>query len=245
MLRRFALQRRVTGVGVIGVLAQRAGPGAEDEPRSREEGAPQQRQLAAGAAETRLHGVPVLTLVCHLTLIYTYVISAGIAVLCVQGLVAAAAVRSALSHDVSLTAQRSLALKTAEVLHVPVSCLCLRTFIRQNNLIAGLAARLQPLSVVPAAVDLSFLEEVDQIHQQLAAGGALETLRVPTAALCCPTGKHRYVSTADLPLALQKKSRFGWDGGVVQREELDGISFKRNGERCRLHSHLLMQPCNH
>lgn len=37
------LQRRVTGVWVIGVLAQRAGSGAEDESRSREEGKPQQR----------------------------------------------------------------------------------------------------------------------------------------------------------------------------------------------------------
>lgn len=60
--------------------------------------------------------------------------SAGIAVLCIQGLVAGAAVRSTLSHDVTLTAQRSLALKTTEVLHVPVSPFCLCTFICQNNL---------------------------------------------------------------------------------------------------------------
>lgn len=43
MLRRSALQRRVAGVRVVGVFAQRAGPGAEDEPASREEGAAQQR----------------------------------------------------------------------------------------------------------------------------------------------------------------------------------------------------------
>ena len=67
-----ALQGRVAGVGVVGVLAQRAGPGAEDEPRSGEEGASQERQPAAGAAETRLHGVPVLTLVRHLTLVDTW-----------------------------------------------------------------------------------------------------------------------------------------------------------------------------
>lgn len=59
---------------------------------------------------------------------------AGIAVLGVQRLVAGAAVRSALPHDVTLAAQRSLALKTAEVLHVPVSPLGLRAFIRQNDL---------------------------------------------------------------------------------------------------------------
>lgn len=59
--------------------------------------------------------------------------------------------------------------------------------------------------MVPAAVDLPLLEEVDQIDQQLAAGGTLETLRVPTAALFCPTGKHSDVSAADLLLALEEK----------------------------------------
>lgn len=61
--------------------------------------------------------------------IHTYVFSAGIAVLCVQRLVAGAAVRSTLSHDVTLASQRSLTLKTTEVLHVPVSSFRLRTFI--------------------------------------------------------------------------------------------------------------------
>lgn len=60
--------------------------------------------------------------------------SAGVAVLGVQRLVAGAAVRSALSHDVPLAAQRSLTLKATEVLHVPVSPLGLRTFICENNL---------------------------------------------------------------------------------------------------------------
>ncbi|TNN73263.1 hypothetical protein EYF80_016426 [Liparis tanakae] len=89
---------------------------------------------------------------------------------------------------------------------------------RESHLVAGLAARLQPLGVVPAAVDLSVLEEVDEIDQQLAAGGTLETLRVPTAALFGATGKHRDVSAADLPLALEKKEGFGWDeeeGGTL------------------------------
>ena len=72
------------------------------------------------------------------------------------------------------------------------------------HLVTGLAAGLEPLSVVPAAVDLSVLEEVDEIDEQLAAGGALETLRVPTAAVSRPTGKHCYVSTADLPATLEK-----------------------------------------
>lgn len=61
-------------------------------------------------------------------------ISAGVAVLGVQRLVAGAAVRAALPHDVALAAQRSLTLETTEVLHVPVPSLCLRTLVCQNNL---------------------------------------------------------------------------------------------------------------
>lgn len=66
-----ALQRRVAGVRVVGVVAQGAGPGAEDEAPAWEEGPAEQRQPTAGAAETRLHRVPVLTLVRHLALINT------------------------------------------------------------------------------------------------------------------------------------------------------------------------------
>lgn len=61
-------------------------------------------------------------------------LSAGVAVLCVKRLVAGAAVRSTLPHDVALAAQRRLTLETAEVLHVPVLPLRLRALVRQNNL---------------------------------------------------------------------------------------------------------------
>lgn len=73
------------------------------------------------------------------------------------------------------------------------------------HLVTGLAAGLQPFGVVPAAVDLPVLVEIDQIHQQLAAGDTLETLGVPAASLTRPAGKHSYVSTADLPATLEKK----------------------------------------
>lgn len=69
--------------------------------------------------------------------------------------------------------------------------------------------------MVPAAVDLSVLVEVDQIDQQLAAGDTLETLGVPTAAVTCSTGKHSDVSTADLSATLEKIYNLV---GVVQRE---------------------------
>lgn len=77
--------------------------------------------------------------------------------------------------------------------------------------------------MVPAAVDLSVLVKVDQIDQQLTAGGTLETLRVPTAAMSGPTGKHRYVSTADLSATLEKQI---WVGGA-EGKEVDGISFNK------------------
>lgn len=71
-----------------------------------------------------------------------------------------------------------------------------------RHLVAGLAAGLLPLGVVSAAVDLAVLVEVDQVDQQLPAGNALETLRVPAAAVTRPAGKHSDVSTADLSAAL-------------------------------------------
>lgn len=70
--------------------------------------------------------------------------------------------------------------------------------------------------MVSATIYLTVLVEVDQIHQQLATGRTLETLRVPAAAMSCPTGKHSYISTADLPATLEKVMWFS--GGVVQRE---------------------------
>jgi len=59
---------------------------------------------------------------------------AGVAVLCVEGLKAGAAVRPSLFHDVTLAPQHCLALKTAEVLHVPVTTLCLSALIRKDDL---------------------------------------------------------------------------------------------------------------
>lgn len=70
--------------------------------------------------------------------------------------------------------------------------------------------------MVPAAVDLSVLVEVDEIDQQLGAGGALETLGVPTAAGSSSTGEHGDVSAADLPATLQSEEE--------QREGMDGFN---------------------
>lgn len=62
---------------------------------------------------------------------------AGVAVLGVEGLEAGAAVGPSLLHDVALAPQHRLALETAEVLHVPVTPLCLGALIRKDDLRKG------------------------------------------------------------------------------------------------------------
>lgn len=105
-------------------------------------------------------------------------------------------------------------------------------FVALSHLVAGLAARLQPFGVVPAAVDLPVLVEVDEVDQQLAAGRALETLGVPAAAVSGPTGKHCDVSTADLPAALEKQI---WVGGgwwrVVVVIWVEGVGWGAEGRK--------------
>ena len=64
----------------------------------------------------------------------TYVFTAGVTVLCVEGLKAVATVWVSILHDVALAAQRSLTLIAAEVFHVPMPALRLRTLISKDNL---------------------------------------------------------------------------------------------------------------
>lgn len=59
---------------------------------------------------------------------------AGVTVLGIEGLEAGAAVGPSLLHDVALAPQHRLALETAEVLHVPVTALCLSALIRKDDL---------------------------------------------------------------------------------------------------------------
>lgn len=59
---------------------------------------------------------------------------AGVAVLGVERLKAGAAVRPSVLHDVALPSQHGLALKAAEVLHVPVAPLGLGALICKDDL---------------------------------------------------------------------------------------------------------------
>lgn len=60
--------------------------------------------------------------------------STGLAVLSVQRLEAAAAVRPAILHDVALTAEDRLAFETGEVLHVPVAAFCFCALVSKDDL---------------------------------------------------------------------------------------------------------------
>lgn len=118
-------------------------------------------------------------------------------------------------------------------------------FLSWSHLVTGLTARFEPLSVVSAAVDLSVLVEVNQIDEQLAAGGALETLRMPAAAVSCTTGKHGYVSAADLPAALEKQIELGWAGVWCRGKEVRRFilwQMVNSAGRTAICSH---SPCNH
>lgn len=71
---------------------------------------------------------------CRAVVQHTNMLPAGVTVLCVEGLEAGAAVGPPLLHDIALTPQHRLTLEAAEVLHVPVTSLCLGALIRKDDL---------------------------------------------------------------------------------------------------------------
>lgn len=75
--------------------------------------------------------------------------------------------------------------------------------LRWFYLVAGRAARFEELGVVPPTVDLSFVVEVDQVHQQFTAGGAGEARRVPAQPGARPRSEHRHFPTADVLATLE------------------------------------------
>ena len=61
-------------------------------------------------------------------------LSTGVAIFCIQGLEAVAAVGPSLLHDVALAAQHCLTLEAAEVCYVPVPRLSFCAFICKDDL---------------------------------------------------------------------------------------------------------------
>lgn len=99
------------------------------------EGASQQRGFALGTGKAGLCGMPVLPIIGHLRVVHTDMLPARLAVLCIEGLEAAAAEGAAVLHDVPLSPQDRLALQAAEVFHVPMPALSFRALVSKNYLV--------------------------------------------------------------------------------------------------------------
>lgn len=74
--------------------------------------------------------------------------------------------------------------------------------------------------MVAPTVDLASMIEVDEINQQLLAGGAHETLRVPTGTKACSTGKYCNVPASDLLSTLPNNRHYH----SHQDSQTDGVS---------------------
>ena len=108
--------------------------GAVDESLSGQEGSPEQGRVARVAPKAALRGVPVLSLVRHLSLVDADGVPARVAVFREGGVEAVQAEGSAVPHHVPLPAQLTVALEAAEVAHVPRSSLGLRALVGKNDL---------------------------------------------------------------------------------------------------------------
>ena len=142
-LRVAVLGRRRRPVGA----ARRARPGparrrvgarrrAVDASDARQERLPDERPGAGVTREAGVGGVPVASVVAHLTLVDADRTCARVARLGVKRLEARAAVGARRTHDVALTAEVLFALETLEVTHVPALALRLRTLVREYYLYA-------------------------------------------------------------------------------------------------------------
>ena len=73
--------------------------------------------------------------------------------------------------------------------------------------------------MVPTTVDLPFLVEVDEVHQQLVTHAAHEAARVPTHAVARPRRKHCNVTSVYLPPTLRDGQRQRWWRGEMGEEK--------------------------
>lgn len=83
---------------------------------------------------------------------------------------------------------------------------CVCGHVLDTHLVAGGAAGLQPLCMVPPTVDLPILVEVDEVHQELIAHTAHEAGRVPTHAVSRPRREHGDVPSVYLATALKRRN---------------------------------------
>lgn len=63
--------------------------------------------------------------------------------------------------------------------------------------------------MMPPAMDLPIVIEVNKIHQELVAGGAREARWVPNLTRSRPRGEHHHLPTAEvLPTLMKNKTTF-------------------------------------
>lgn len=141
--------------------------------------------------------MPVLTLVCHLTLIYSNGFPAGVTIFSKHGIEAVEAEGPPVPHDVPLTSQLPVALETCEMLHVPSSTFSFGALVSQDDLVTSSAAWLQALGVMSAAVEMCILPEIYEIDEELPTDVAVEASRVPASVGSSPGCHHNYVSTTN------------------------------------------------
>lgn len=93
--------------------------------------------------------------------------------------VAGLADRFVVLHDVRLSSQDTVTVKTTEVFQMPVLTLSLSVLITEDQLITSATPWLLAVSIVASTVKFTLFPEVDHVHQQFFAGAAYEAGRVP------------------------------------------------------------------
>jgi len=82
------------------------------------------------------------------------------------------------------------------VAHVPSPSFRFRALIRQDELIASGAARLERLGVMPTAIEAPVPVKVDQVHEEFPADGAGKAARMPSTIWAGTRGQYGHISTA-------------------------------------------------
>ena len=125
---------------------------AVDEAASGQKGSPEKRNVARLAREAALVSVPMLTLVSHLPLIDADRFATRVAILGEHAVETGEAIRPAVTHNVTLTAELQVTFVTGKVFHVPSASLGLGALVRKDDFVAGGTTRLHRLSVMTSAV---------------------------------------------------------------------------------------------
>lgn len=119
------MKREITFAAVDGTI---------DESSAGKKGPPQQWHRTCMTSEAALSGVPVLSLMGHLTLVHSYRIATRVAVFSKSGIETVQTEGATISHHIPFPPQLTVTLKAAEMAHVPGSSLGLCAFVCKDNL---------------------------------------------------------------------------------------------------------------